>query len=117
MKIVYSVIIIFVVVFIYLFIAQNYGENREEEFFTRFDTTDINGVLEYAKVGYHGSVFKIEEIDNEFVFYPYIGELNNKIFYNVAEKGDVIIKKAHSDILRLKKKDTIYQYKFRKPSH
>ncbi len=100
--------------FIYLFIAQNYGENREEELFTRFDTTDINGVLEYVKVGYHGSVFKIEGIENEFVFYPYTGKLNNnKIFYNVAEKGDVIIKKAHSDILRLKKKDTIYQYKFR----
>ncbi len=71
-------------------------------------------MLEYVKVGYHGSVFKIEGIENEFVFYPYTGKLNNnKIFYNVAEKGDVIIKKAHSDILRLKKKDTIYQYKFR----
>ncbi len=105
MKKMYVRIAIFIIVLIYIFIAQRIGGNRQEEFFIRFDTTNINGKLEYAKIGYHGSVFKIEGIEKEFVFYPYTNELNdNKIFYNIAEKGDLIIKGVHSDILNVKKK-------------
>lgn len=117
MKMVYVGIVIFIAVLIYIFTAQRVGENREEQFFMRFDTTDINGRLEYAKIGYHGSVFKIEGIEEEFVFYPFTSELSdNKIFYNIAEKGDLVIKEAHSDILKVKKNGKVYQYKFRKPN-
>jgi len=105
MKKVYVRIVIIIAILIYLFIAQGIGINKEEQFFIRFDTTSINGKLEYAKIGYHGSVIKIEGIEKEFVFYPYTSELNhNKIFYNIAKKGDLIIKEAHSDILKVKKK-------------
>lgn len=109
-------IIIFIGVLIYLFIAQKVGKDREGQFFTRFDNANINGKLEYAKIGYHGSVFKIEGIEKEFVFYPYTNnELNdNKLFNNVAEKGDFIIKERHSDTLKLMKKNRAYLYKFRK---
>ena len=114
---IYLGILILVGIIIYFFIAQNIGENREEQFFIRFDTTNINGKLEYAKIGYHGSVFKIEGIEKEFVFYPYTSELNdNKIFCNIAKKGDFIIKDSHSDILKLKNNDKVYLYKFRKPN-
>lgn len=118
MKIVYIGIAILIIVFVYLFAAQKVGGNREEQFFIRFNTSNINGRLEYAKIGYHGSVFKIEGIEKEFVFYPYTSELNeNNIFYNIAKKGDWVIKEAHSDILRLKKEDDkVYMYKFRKPN-
>lgn len=118
MKIVSIVIVILIIVFIYLFTAQKVGGNREEQFFIRFDTTNINGVIEYAKIGYHGSVFKIEGIDGEFIFYPYTNELNdNKIFYNIAKQGDLVIKEAYSDILKIKKEDSkVYKYKFRKPN-
>lgn len=116
MKTVYfRIVIVFIVVLIYLFTAQFIGGNREEQFFMRFDTTNINGKLEYSKIGYHGSVFKIEGIEKEFVFFPYTNELNdNKIFYNIADKGDSIIKEAHSDVLMVKKNGKVYQYKFRK---
>lgn len=118
MQMVYVGIVIFIAVLIYLFSAQRIGGNREEQFFIRFDTTNINGRLEYAKIGYHGSEFKIEGIEKEFVFYPYTSDLNdNKIFYNVAEKGDLIIKEAHSDTLKVKKNDKVYQYKFRKSNN
>lgn len=118
MKKVYVGIVIFFAVLVYLFTSQKIGGKREEQFFIRFDTTNINGRVEYAKIGYHGSVFKIEGIDKEFVFYPYTSELNdNEIFYNVAEKGDLIIKGAHSEILKVKKNDKVYQYKFRKPNN
>lgn len=114
---IYLGILILVGIFIYLFIIQNIGEDREKQFFIRFDTTNINGKLEYAKIGYHGSVFKIEGIEKEFVFYPYTSELNdNKIFYNIARKGDFIIKDSHSDILKVKKTNKVYLYKFRKPN-
>ena len=118
MKIVYIGIAILIIVFVYLFTAQKMGKNREEQFFIHFDTTNINGKLEYAKIGYHGCVFKIEGIEKEFVFYPYTSELNeNNIFYNIAKEGDLVIKKAHSDILILKKEDDkVYMYKFRKPN-
>jgi hypothetical protein len=117
MKMVYIGIVIFIAVLIYLFTAQRTGRNREEQFFIRFDTTNINGRLEYAKIGYHGSVFKIEGIEKEFVFYPFTDELNdNKIFYNIAQKGDLIIKDSHSNTLKVKKNDKVYLYKFRKPN-
>jgi hypothetical protein len=117
MKKVYFGIVIFVVVLIYLFTAQRIDQNREEQFFIRFDTTNINGRLEYAKIGYHGSVFKIEGIEKEFIFYPITDELNdNKIFYNIAQKGDWIIKDSHSNILKVKKNEKVYLYKFQKPN-
>lgn len=114
---VYIGIVIFIAVLIYLFTAQSIGGKREEQFFIRFDTTNINGKLEYVKIRYHLCAFKIEGIDDEFYFDPITSSLNNKkLFEYTAEKGDLIIKKAHSDILKVKKNDKVYQYKFRKPN-
>ena len=99
------------------FVVQRLGIDREEQFFSRFNSTDMNGKIVYSEVGYHGCVFKIENIEEEFVFYPISGDLNNrKIFCYVAEKGDLIIKQAYSDTLRLIKKDKAFMYKFHKPS-
>lgn len=107
--------IIIVVIFIYIFITQKIGGDREREFFTCFNSSNIHGELEYAKIGYHGSVFKIRGSEVEFVFYLYTSELSdNMIFYNIAEKGDTIIKEAYSDVLRLKKNNKVYIFKFRK---
>lgn len=117
MKKVYIGIIIFVAVLIYLFIAQKIGGNREEQFFTRFDTTNINGRLEYVKIRYHFCMFKIEGIEDEFYFDPITSNLNGKkLFEHIAKKGDLIIKDAHSDVLKVMKNDEVYLYKFRKPN-
>lgn len=109
-------IAIFVIIaIIYIFAAQKIGGNRELQFFVRFDTTDIQGKIDYAKIGHYGSVFKIEGIEEEFIFYPFTSELNSgNIFYNIAEKGDVVVKQAHSDTLRLMKNDKVYLYTFQK---
>ncbi len=117
MKRTYFSIAILIIIFIYLFIAQKIGGNREEQFFIRFDTTNINGKLEYVKIRYHLCAFKIEGINDEFYFDPITSSLNdNKLFEYFAKKGDSIIKKAHSEILKVKKNDKIYQYKFRRPN-
>ncbi len=115
MKFVKVLIIFIISVAIYLVVSQIIGVNREKSFFMRFDTTSINGELEYSKIGHHGSVFKIKKVEKEFVFYPITSDLNeNKLFYNIAKKGDVVIKKPYSDTLKLIKKDKIYLYQFRK---
>ncbi len=41
----YFIITMLFIVFIYVFVAQKIGGNREERFFARFDTTNINGIL------------------------------------------------------------------------
>ncbi len=112
----YMGIVMFVIIVgIYVFTANKIGGNREHQFFVRFDTTDIQGKLDYAKIGYHGSVFKIEGFEEEFVFYPFTSELSRgKIFYDIAKKGDFVIKQAHADTLRLLKNDETYLYTFRK---
>jgi hypothetical protein len=110
-----GIFIFLLLAIIYIYTAQKFGINREQRFYTHFDTTDIYGKLEYAKIGYHGVVFKVIGINEEFIFYPYTSMLNNnKIFYNLAERGGLIIKPKHSDTLRLQKDDVIYLYTFRK---
>ena len=73
MKKTYLVISFFIFVIIYIIIAQKFGSKRGTEHFNRFNSENINGVIEYSKVGFHGSLFKIEGVENEFVFYPKTG--------------------------------------------
>jgi len=115
MKVLYIGIAILIGIFIYIFTAQKVGGNREREFFNRFNSSNIHGELEYAKIRYHLCAFKIKGIGEEFYFDPITSDLNNdRIFEYVAEEGDIIIKKAYSDILELKKGDKVFIYKFRK---
>ena len=80
----------------------------------RFDAADINGEVEYARVS-KGSIFKIKGIEQEFLFYPYTGILNERnLFYHLAEEGDWIVKPPYADTLKLYKGDKIYLYTFRK---
>jgi len=117
MKRVYIGIIILIAASIYLFIALKIGSKRTVNSYNHFNSSNLNGELEYVEIKYHKSAFKILGVDDEFCFDPITSELNdNKKFLYTAQKGDIIIKKAFSDTLKLKKDDKIYQYKFRKPN-
>jgi hypothetical protein len=118
MKKVYVVIILLIAISLYLFIALKIGGERAGNLYYHFNTSSINGELEYVEIKYHNSAFKIIGEDDEYCFDPITSELNDyKIFLYTAEKGDLVIKEAHSDILRLKKKDgKVYMYKFRDPN-
>jgi hypothetical protein len=117
MKKIFIGIILLIVVYVYLFTSQKIGGDREKQFFVRFDSTDINGKLEYVKIRYHLCAFKIEGIEEELYFDPITSNLNDKkLFEHIAEKGDLIVKEVHSDILTVKKNDMIYNYKFRIPN-
>lgn len=115
MKVLYIGIVILTGISIYVFTAQKIGGSREREFYNRFNSSNIYGELEYAKIRYHLCAFKIKGVGKEFYFDPITSDLNsNKIFEYTAEKGDIIIKKAYADVLELKKDDKVFIYKFRK---
>jgi hypothetical protein len=117
MKKIYIGIIILTAVSIYLFIALNNGRKNAVKSYNYFNSSNINGALEYVENKHHKSAFKILGVNDEFCFDPITSELNeNKIFLHTAHKGDTIIKKAFSETLQLKKDSKIYQYKFRKPN-
>ncbi len=106
-----AVAVVVVTLLLGLYAAHRFGKNREERFFSHFNSSSINGIIAYSAIGYHGSVFKIEGIEEEFVFYPVTGDINeNRIFYHVAKKGDLIVKQAYSDTLKLITKDKAYLY-------
>ena len=115
MKKIYFGYILSIGLIIFIFVDQGNDGNKESQFFNRFNTTNIQGEIEYVKHRYESSIFKIEEIEKEFVFYPFRNELNNyKSFCNIAEKGDMVIKKSYSDTLMLlkKKNNEVYLYIF-----
>ena len=110
-----AVTVVVVTLLLGLYAAHRFGKNREERFFAHFNSSCINGIIAYSAIGYHGSVFKIEGIEEEFLFYPVTGDINeNRIFYHVAKKGDLIVKQAYSDTLKVITKDKVYLYQFRK---
>jgi uncharacterized lipoprotein YehR (DUF1307 family) len=106
--------IILVIGFIVLiFILQKDDNNKLHYYYIRFDTTNINGKLEYCEIGDHITEFKIKGIDEKFQFAPYTSELNgNHIFLYFAEKGDIIIKPSNVDTLKLIKDNEVYLYTF-----
>ena len=110
------VIVLIIIAFAYLFIAQKKGKDRWKQLFNQFDNANINGKLENVGIRYHKCTFKIEGIDEEFCFNPITSNLNdNQIFDHFAVKGDSIIKSSNSDTLKLIKKNKIYLYTFRSP--
>jgi hypothetical protein len=115
MKKLYIGITIATSVFIYVFIAQKFGMDRERKLSVYFNSSNIHGVIEFVGIGHHKCVFKLKGEAKEYYFDPIISELNgNILFQNVAEKGDSIEKEAYSEILKLKKNGRVYVYKFRK---
>lgn len=113
-----GLMILFIIIIAYVLCAQKFGSTRDKRFFDYFNSVSINGRLEYSKIGYHGCVFKIKDVKDEFVFFPYTNEINsNKIFNHLVSKGDIIIKESFSDTLIVIKEDKIYKYTFRKPKN
>ena len=106
--------IIILIVAIYTCIGTIWFFTKGIQIHERFDAADINGEVEYARIS-QGSIFKIKGIEQEFLFYPYTGILNeHTIFEYFAEEGDWIVKPPHADTLKLYKGDKIYLYTFRK---
>lgn len=117
-KLVYFGIILVFSASIYLYSAKKIGMNRDQKFFIHFDSSQINGELEYVKIKYHLCTFKIKGEVGEYFFDPITSDLNyNEVFEYIAVPGDLINKKAFSDTLELKKNGKIYQYNFRKFSY
>jgi len=86
---------------------------REQSKNFKFDNSKIDGVLKDVYIKHHGVGFKLTNVNEEFVFYPYTSELNdNKVFDQLAKGGDRIIKSQNSDTLILISNDKEYKYIF-----
>ena len=95
------------------YIGGQIESKRWEDNFVHFDSANINGELDYVRIGAHGVVFKLRGKENKFVFYPHTGMINDyKIFRLIAKNGDTIIKPQYSDTLRLIKNEKEYLYTF-----
>jgi hypothetical protein len=107
------IIIFGVLAVIYIIIANYFGHKRTKQEFLEFDNSKIDGVLKDVYIKHHGVGFKITNVNEEFIFYPYSSELNdNKIFDHLAKGGDRIIKSQNSDTLILISNDKEYKYTF-----
>lgn len=86
---------------------------REQSKNFKFDNSKIDGVLKDVYIKHHGVGFKLTNVNDEFVFYPYTSELNdNKVFDQLAKGGDRIIKSQNSDTLILISNDKENKYIF-----
>jgi hypothetical protein len=110
----FIIIIIAIIACIYILIGGKYTKNKDNEHFTQFNSDNINGEIEYVDFAYHGIQVKIKGYKLPYVFYPRHDLHENKRFDDIAAPGDVIIKPAYSDTLKLIKKDKVLLFTFRK---
>ena len=88
---------------------------RGRRLFQLFDTTEIAGIVEYVGIKHHGNSLKINSLNEEFVFYPFTGPLNDyNIFDHKAKKGDSVYKAKYSDFLKLISNGKLYVYTFKR---
>jgi len=112
-KVIASTIIVLIVLIVFFSVRKKYEDNRWKNEFIHFDTTYINGEIEYVALASHAVVFKIKGNTSKYIFSPNTNELNEKrIFYHLAEKGDTIIKGKFSDTLKLIINGDEYLYTF-----
>ena len=114
-------IIIFVLIIlgaVYLLIAQIYGNKRLKRNFKSFNESQIIGEIEEIGIKQHGTGFRIKNDSIDYVFYPITSKINEKkILYQIAEKGDSIVKFRYSDTLILIKRKEKYKYTFQKTEY
>ncbi len=108
-------VIFLVIAFFYFYFAEKIDNTLTKKAYIDFDTTNIYGVIKEVRIGYQGSVFKVDKLNKKFVFYPHTSELNQfKIFDQFAKNGDTVIKPKFCDTLKLIKNGKQYLYTFQK---
>lgn len=104
-----------VIAVIYILTANYFGGKRTKQEFLKFDNSKIDGVIKEVYIKQHGVGFKLDDRNEEFIFYPYTSDLNdNKIFDHFAKNGDRIIKQQNSDTLTLISNGEKYKYTFQR---
>jgi hypothetical protein len=96
-------------------IATYFGGKRTKQEFLKFDNSEINGIIKEIYIKHHCTGFKVGENNEDFVFYPYTSDLNDrKIFSHIAKPGDRLIKSQNSDTLILIANNKKYKYTFQR---
>lgn len=85
--------------------------------FYSFDSTNMRGVIVGKSASQDRERFRLNNLDQEFVFKSKATEINGfTFFYAVAEVGDSVVKPSHADTLSLIKANShkVIYYTFRK---
>lgn len=86
------------------------------ETFRQFDSTNINGIISYVGIKYHGACFKLKGDENTYIFRP---SFEHKLdgmhdFTGFAKPGDKVVKESYGDTLYLIKGKNKFRYTFMK---
>jgi len=108
--------IVFVVIgIVYLVFAQYFGNKNALKRFDVFFNSNLRGEIQKIGIKHHGVSLKMNNDENEYVFYPITSELNDKKVFNYfANVGDSIIKPNNTDTLILNKQNKRYKFTFQK---
>lgn len=106
-----------ILVVLYIFFAIRHARVVGNRLFIQFNSSNLNDEIENVQIVDKGVGITLKNNNEEFVFFPITGPLNNyQIFNHIAEKGDTVFKPAYSDTLKLIKHDSILLYTFTKPN-
>ena len=102
-----------IILIIGYFVGRN-GREVAVETFQQFDSNNINGIISYVGVKYHGACFKLQGDEKTYIFHP---SFEHKLdgmhdFTNFAKPGDKIVKQAYGDTLYLIKGESKFRYTF-----
>ncbi len=101
----------------YVSLSQHFGNIRAKKQFDLFFNSNLKGEIDWVDIKYHGVAFKLTNDINEYIFYPYTSQLNDKnIFNHFAVAGDSIVKPMKSDTLVLVKNFKHFKYTFQEDS-
>jgi hypothetical protein len=108
--------IVFVVIgIVYLVFAQFLGNRNAVKRFDVFFNSNLKGEIQKIGIKHHGVSLKMNNDENEYVFYPYTSDLNDKNVFNYfANACDSIVKPINTDTLILIKQNKRYKYTFQK---
>lgn len=101
---------------VYLFFAMRSSAKQGFEDYKHFNSSDVSGIIKEVGVKHHKSYLILSGSNEEYIFDPQTGELNDfEIFNLFAKEGDSVYKPPYSDTLKLIASEGEYLYTFRKP--
>jgi len=101
----------------YIIFSTRMTKVRAIDHFKQFNSENLKGEIEYFDARRGGVLFKLKGKKVEYEFCPGIVLHGNKVFEDIAAKGDSIVKATYSDTLRLIKKDQVFLFTFWKANY
>lgn len=98
-----------------LYFAMQYLPKSALEDYNHFNSSNVTGLIDKVGIKHKCSYIVLKGSDEEYIFNPVTGELNDfEIFELFAKEGDSVYKPPYSDTLKLITSEREYLYTFDK---